>query len=215
MSIKLLRSSLTEVVQSLAAAGLNQGAAGNASARWDDGMLITATGARARTLEDKDHVAMSLTGVVRPGQRLPSSEWRFHAAIYQSRPEIHAVVHVHSPYATALACLRRDIPAFHYMVSMGGGDSIRCAPYATFGTEALSQSVMEALTGRRACLLANHGLVATGDSLTSAGELTLALEDLAHQYCVTLQCGEPVLLSPEEMDEVLERFKTYGQQPAE
>ena len=202
-------------MQDLARSGLNQGAAGNASARIATGMVITPTGVRALELQDDQHVEMSLDGVVSANQCTPSSEWCLHGDIYRTRPEVNAVVHVHSPYATALACLRREIPAFHYMVAIGGGASIRCARYATFGTQALSTAVMEALSERRACLLANHGVVAVGASIQAAYELTLAIEDLAHQYCITLQCGGPVLLGTSEMHEVLERFKTYGQQSAE
>ena len=210
-----LRRALTTVMQDLARSGLNQGAAGNASARIATGMVITPTGVRALELHDDQHVEMSLDGVVSANQGTPSSEWCLHGDLYRTRPEVNAVVHVHSPYATALACLRREIPAFHYMVAIGGGASIRCARYATFGTQALSTAVMEALSERRACLLANHGVVAVGASIQAAYELTLAIEDLAHQYCITLQCGGPVLLCASEMHEVLERFKTYGQQSAE
>lgn len=206
------RHDLTALMQELARSGLNRGAAGNASVRLDAGFLVTPTGARPQTLGDDQHVVMALDGTVAPAQCTPSSEWRFHRDIYVRRPDVNAVVHVHSPYATALACLRRDLPAFHYMISVGGGDSIRCARYATFGTQALSDAVLEALQDRWACLLANHGLVTVGASLAAALELTLVLEDLAHQYCVTLQAGAPVLLTGPEMQEVLERFKTYGQQ---
>ena len=207
------RAALTTLMQDLARSGLNQGAAGNASARVATGMLITPTGVRPFALCDAQHVEMNLAGAAGATRYLPSSEWRLHSDIYRTYPEVNAVVHVHSPYATALACLRREIPAFHYMVAVGGGASIRCAPYATFGTQALSDHVLEALVGRRACLLANHGLVAIGPTLQAAYELTLAIEDLAQQYCVALQAGEPVLLTASEMHEVLERFKTYGQQP--
>ena len=207
-----LRHELTAIMQRLETAGLNQGAAGNASARVSEGMLITPTGVRPRDLTPPQQVVMALDGEVLTPRVVPSSEWRFHRDVYASRPEINAVVHVHSPYATALACLRRDIPAFHYMISIGGGDSIRCAPYATFGTQALSDAALAALCDRRACLLANHGLLALGKNLQVAFDLSLAVEDLAHQYCLTLQCGGPVLLTPTEMAEVLERFKTYGQQ---
>lgn len=199
-------------MRALALAGLNQGAAGNASVRMAGGMLITPTGVKPASLEEGSLVEMTLDGTVAPGQLRPSSEWRFHAAIYRQRPEVGAVIHVHSPYATALACMRREIPAFHYMISVAGGDSIRCGGYALFGTDALSGVVLDALAGRRACLLANHGLVATGATLSAAHDLALAVEDLAHQYCITLQCGGPVLLTEPEMHAVLERFKTYGQQ---
>lgn len=199
-------------MRALATAGLNQGATGNASVRHEAGMLITPTGVRPETLVDEAHVVMDLDGRCAANQATPSSEWHFHAAIYRARPEVGAVVHVHSPYATALACLRREIPAFHYMISMAGGDSIRCAEYATFGTAALSAKVVTALADRKACLLANHGLVAVGTDLVAAHRLTLAVEDLAQQYCLTLQCGTPVLLTADEMTQVLARFKTYGQQ---
>lgn len=209
------RRELVRVMQALAAAGLNQGAAGNASVRLPGGMLITPTGVPPSRLEESGLVRMGLDGDRGPGQLAPSSEWHFHAALYRERAEAGAVVHVHSPHATALACMRRDIPAFHYMIAAAGGDSIRCGRFATFGTEALSEVVLEALQGRRACLLANHGLVAFGATLAAARDLTLAVEDLAHQYCLTLQCGGPVLLTELEMAAILERFKTYGQQPAE
>ena len=207
-----LRRELTAIMQRLETAGLNQGAAGNASARVSAGMLITPTGVRPRDLTPPQQVVMALDGEVLTPSVAPSSEWRFHRDVYATRPEINAIVHVHSPYATALASLRRDIPAFHYMISIGGGDSIRCASYATFGTQALSDAALGALRDRRVCLLANHGLLALGKNLQAAFDLTLAVEDLAHQYCLTLQCGGPVLLTTTEMAEVIERFKTYGQQ---
>ncbi len=197
-------------MQALAAAGLNQGAAGNASVRTAQGYLITPTGVRPHRLADHLHVETTLDDD-EPERRGASSEWRFHRDIYRARPEVGAVVHVHSPYATALACLRREVPSFHYMISIGGGDSIRCAEYATFGTQALADAALRALEQRRACLLANHGLIALGADLEAAFELTKAVEDLAHQYCVTLQCSGPVLLSADEMRDVQERFKTYGQ----
>lgn len=209
------RRELAAVMRALAVAGLNQGAAGNASVRTPEGMLITPTGIKPSLLQDDSPVAMALDGTCASGQLRPSSEWHFHAAIYRHRPEIGAVVHVHSPHATALACLRRDIPAFHYMISIAGGDSIRCGEYALFGTEALSRVVLAALDGRSACLIANHGMVATGATLAAAYDLTLAVEDLAHQYCLALQCGGPVLLTKQQMNAVLERFKTYGQQAVE
>jgi L-fuculose-phosphate aldolase len=206
------RNALTTVMRALELTGLNQGATGNASVRHEAGMLITPTGVAPGALTDDAHVVMGLDGTCAAGQATPSSEWHFHAAIYTARPEVGAVVHVHSPHATALACLRREIPPFHYMISVAGGDSIRCAEYATFGTAELSGKVVTALAGRKACLLANHGLVAVGSDLAAAHRLTLAVEDLAHQYCLALQCGTPVLLTSEEMTQVLARFRTYGQQ---
>lgn len=208
------RAALTAVMRALVDAGLNRGAAGNASLRLAEGLLITPTGVPPALLSDDRHVAMTLAGEVRAGQFAPSSEWRFHRDIYVARPEVGAVVHVHSPYATALACRRLDLPAFHYMVAIAGGDSVRCADYATFGTQALSDAALAALADRRACLLANHGMIATGPTLDAARELAVALEDLAHQYCITLSLGGAVLLDAQEMQEVMNRFETYGRQPA-
>lgn len=149
-----------------------------------------------------------------PASRRPSSEWRLHAAILAHRPDVSAVVHVHPPFATALACHRRGIPAFHYMVAVAGGDSIRCAPYATFGTEELARAAVAALEVRRACLLAHHGLVAVGASPGAALELALAVETLAEQYWRALQLGEPPVLDAEEMARVVERFREYRRETA-
>jgi L-fuculose-phosphate aldolase len=146
------------------------------------------------------------------GLHQPSSEWRFHRDIYLSRPEINAIVHVHSPYATALACTRRDIPPFHYMIAAAGGANVRCAPYATFGTQALSDHAVAALIDRRACLLANHGLVALGADLERARRTAVEVEELARQYLLAEQTGHLVLLSASEIDEAMAMFSSYGQQ---
>ncbi|MSQ69328.1 MAG: class II aldolase [Gammaproteobacteria bacterium] len=191
--------------------GLNRAAAGNASVRTPAGLLITPTGVVPARLAPYRMVAMTLAGEVLAGEHQPSSEWRFHRDIYRARPAVMAIVHVHSPYATALACTRSEIPAFHYMVAVGGGDNIRCAPYATFGTQALSDYALAALSERHACLLANHGLIALGADLDGARRLTLEIEELARQYLLALQTGRLVLLSPAEMTAALEAFKTYGQ----
>jgi L-fuculose-phosphate aldolase len=145
------------------------------------------------------------------GTRLPSSEWRFHRDIYCARPEIGAIVHTHAPFATTLACLDRGIPPFHYMIAVAGGRDIRCAPYATFGTQALSDHAVAALDGRRACLLAHHGMIAAGDSLAQALALAVEVETLAEMYWRALQIGEPRLLPDDEMRVVLEKFRSYGQ----
>jgi L-fuculose-phosphate aldolase len=163
-------------------------------------------------MKPEDIVFMTADGSVPPGQPKPSSEWRFHRDILGARPEIGAVVHTHANFATSLACLGRDIPAFHYMVAVAGGDSIRCAPYATFGTQALSDHALRALEDRRACLLANHGMIALGDSLEKALALAVEVETLAAQYWRALQLGDPILLSADEMQRVLEKFKSYGVQ---
>jgi L-fuculose-phosphate aldolase len=163
------------------------------------------------TLRPEDIVLMRLDGS-HEGPRLPTSEWRFHRDILALRPEVNAVLHSHSMFCTTVSCLRRSIPAFHYMVAVAGGSSIRCAPYATFGTEELSRHAVAALEGRKACLLANHGLIAVGADLPGAFKLAMEVETLAAMYLRALQVGEPVLLDEAEMAVVLEKFKTYGQQ---
>lgn len=189
--------------------GLNQGASGNVSARSQQGFCITPSGRDMGRLTAADMVELDMQGRVLSAGK-PSSEWRMHRDIYAAFPQAQAVVHAHAPFAVALACLRRDIPAFHYMVAMAGGSDIRCAPYATFGSQALSDGVIAALEGRRACLMANHGLVAWGSSPARALALALEVEALSAQYLRCLQVAEPVLLSQEEMAEVLLRFKDYG-----
>lgn len=214
MSELALRETVIATALAMNAAGINRGKSGNVSARWRDagfdGFLVTPSGlAYAETTTD-DIVAVSLDGEAR-GPRVPSSEWRFHRDIYRSRPDAHAVVHTHSPFATSLACLSRGIPAFHYMVAVAGGADIRCAPYATFGTQELSDRALTALEGRRACLLANHGMIALGESLPRALALAVEVETLAEMYWRALQIGEPLVLGDEEMTLVLEKFATYGQ----
>ena len=189
--------------------GLNQGRSGNVSLRVEDGFLVTPSGVPPRDLTEESVAHLDLEGSY-AGPLAPSSEWRMHLALYRNRPELGAMVHAHPTFATALACLRRDIPPFHYMVAMAGGTTIRCAPYATFGTVALSASLLAGLHERRACLLANHGLVATGAALSDALELATVVESLARQYCQALAIGEPVLLSDQQMQEVLARFAAYG-----
>jgi L-fuculose-phosphate aldolase len=189
--------------------GLNQGTSGNVSARSRSGFLITPSGLDMTDLAAADMVPVAMDGQAAEGMK-PSSEWRFHRDIYAAFPEAGAIVHAHSPFAVALACLRRDIPPFHYMVAMAGGRDIRCARYATFGSQALSDAVLEALGDRRACLMANHGLVAWGRSLAGALALAVEVEALCGQYLRCLQVGEPVLLSGAEMAEVIEKFKDYG-----
>lgn len=190
--------------------GLNRGKSGNVSARFESGFLVTPTGLAYESMQPQDIVAMNLSGEAR-GTRTPSSEWRFHRDIYAARPQAAAIVHAHSPFATTLACLGRGIPAFHYMIAVGGGKDIRCAPYATFGTQELSDHALRALEDRKACLLANHGMIAIGPTLADALALAVEVEALAEQYWRALQIGEPDLLPDAEMTRVLEKFKTYGQ----
>lgn len=205
-----LRRSVLGAARAMNERGLNRGTAGNVSVRAGDGLLITPSAIPYDALEPEDLVALDGDGTVRAGARRPSTEWRLHAAILAARPDAGAVLHAHPTFATTLACSRRPIPAFHYMVAVAGGDSIRCAPYATFGSRALARHAVAALEGRRACLLANHGLVAIGASADAALELALQVETLAEQYWRALAVGEPVLLTAEEMDDALRAFGDYG-----
>lgn len=211
---RALREAVVATARTMNAAGVNRGKSGNVSARWRDGafdgFLITPTGVPYDETAPGQIVAMTLGGEAH-GTLLPSSEWRFHRDIYVARADAHAIVHTHAPFATSLACLHRGIPAFHYMVAVAGGKDIRCAPYATFGTQALSDNALAALEGRDACLLANHGMIAVSASLAKALALAVEVETLAEMYWRALQVGEPVLLSDAEMDVVLEKFRTYGQ----
>jgi L-fuculose-phosphate aldolase len=208
-----LRSQIIDFARMLEPSGLSVNRSGNISARWKDGFLITPTGMVYEQLEFTDVVFVAMDGALVPGQRAPSSEWRFHQAAYRDRPEIGSVVHCHSTHATALACTGRAIPAFHYMVAVAGGDSVACAPYATFGGEDLARNVAAALSGgRRACLLANHGQVACGADLDAAFALAKDVEELARQYIIALQIGGVTLLDSAEMSRVLDAFTHYGRQ---
>ncbi|MGM0553289.1 MAG: L-fuculose-phosphate aldolase [Pseudomonadota bacterium] len=204
-----LRAAVIDAALETNRRGLNQGTSGNVSARHGEGMLITPSGVPYESLKPEDLVYVDSTGRSDPGRK-PSSEWHFHHAILHARPELGAVIHVHSVYASVVAIQGRDIPAFHYMIAAAGGNSIRCAPYATFGTEALSHRALEALEGRTACLLAHHGMIATGTDLKRALWLTAEVELLAQQYVLSLTLGEPPRLDDAEMERVLEKFRSYG-----
>lgn len=210
MDESALRAELAARAGEAARKGLNPGASGNLSVRLGGGFLVTPSGLPNETLTAEQMVCVDMDGSW-AGALRPSSEWRFHRDIYRTRAEVNAVVHAHSPHAVSLACVRQDIPPFHYMVAAAGGRDIRCAAYATFGTQALSDHVLAALEGRRACLMANHGLVAVGGNLQAALALALEVEDLCAQYWRAKLMGEPVLLDDAEMDVVLERFRHYGQ----
>jgi len=205
---------LVDTMRALVVRGLTTGTAGNASVRTGNGMLITPSGVEPEQLKPDSMVSMSLAGVTDDGPLKPSSEWQLHAAVYASRPDVDAIVHCHSRYATALACLHQAIPAFHYMIAVAGGDSIRCAPYATFGTEALATNALAALTDRKACLLGNHGQIACGSDLNDALNVATEVEVLAAQYIIALQTGTPILLERDEMDRVIAKFSHYGQPQA-
>ena len=210
-----LRQGVIDAARAMQESGLSPQRSGNVSARSGGGFLITPTGMAYDALEPGDVAYVAMDGSQPAGQRKPSSEWHMHQAIYAARPEAHAVVHAHSPFAVALACLREDMPPFHYMIAVAGGRDIRCADYATFGTEELARNAVTAIEGRKACLLANHGQIAFGDSLTSALELAHEVEDLCAQYWRARQIGAPVLLDDAEMDRVIAKFAGYGQQPEE
>lgn len=190
--------------------GLSPGRSGNVSMRWKDGMLITASGIRPGDMDPETDVVFVDGAGNCADDKTPSSEWRFHRAVYEARSSIGAVLHCHSRFATALACLNLPIPAFHYMVAKAGGADIPLAPYATYGSPELARHAAQALASRNACLLANHGQIAIGATLEDALELAEEVEVLAAQYVTARSLGDPVLLPPEEMRLVVEKFKTYG-----
>jgi L-fuculose-phosphate aldolase len=206
------RQSLIDHCCAMNASGLSLGKSGNASLRWGDGLLITPTGRAYDRLQPEDIVYLEADGGCPPGQLIPSSEWRFHCDILHAFPGTNAVVHVHSTYATALACLGEGIPAFHYMVAVAGGADVPCAAYATFGTPELSTHILNALRDRKACLMANHGQVATGRTLADAYALAQEIENLARQYMLARGLGPTRNLSDDEMARVVEKFRSYGQQ---
>lgn len=207
-----LRQEIIDTALAMSRERLSPGTSGNVSARWEQGMLITPTGMAYDDLIPEDIAFVDGEGETNPAKRKPSSEWRFHLCAYKARPDAMAIVHTHSLNATALACAHKPIPAFHYMVAVAGGMDIPLAGYATFGTRELADNVAAALKDRRACLMANHGQIATGGSLQDALALAREVETLAAQYATLLTLGEPHILDETEMARVLDRFRTYGQQ---
>jgi L-fuculose-phosphate aldolase len=206
-----LRQEIVATAQAMSRRGLSPQRSGNVSARLGEKLLITPSAVPYEAMRASDIVAVGLDGSIKAGQRKPSTEMPFHRAIYAARADARAIVHCHSPRATALACARLAIPAFHYMVAVAGGADIRCAEYATFGTEALAANTVAALEDRRACLLANHGQVALGTSLVAALELAAEVETLAGMYLDLLASGlEPHVLDGHEMARVLKAFDNYG-----
>jgi len=205
-----LRESLISTAQALSSAGLNTGTAGNLSVRAGAGFLITPSGMPAAAMKPSDLVWLGFDGSIQ-GQREPSSEWRLHQDILRGRPEVNAVIHSHAMFATTLACLRLEVPAFHYLIAVTGASRIRCAPYTLFGTQAFSDTAVQALADSKACLLANHGMVVLGADLNDALRLTIEVEILCERYWRARQLGDPAVLSEAEMAAVFERFKTYGQ----
>jgi L-fuculose-phosphate aldolase len=207
-----VRNAVVGIYQELSRLGLNVAAAGNVSARFGPGMLITPTGCVAETLKPGDLVATRFEGTS-TGKLKPSSEWAMHAEVYGRVPTAHAIVHAHPDHSVALSCLRKPIPAFHYMVHAFGGEDIPCVPYYPFGTRELGAAAGAALEARSACLLANHGMLARGVTLRAALDSAILLEALARQYALALSIGTPTLLSSEEMADVARRFADYGRQP--
>ncbi|CAM2198216.1 L-fuculose-phosphate aldolase [Paraburkholderia kururiensis] len=208
-----LREAIVHTAREMERLGINQGTSGNVSARCADGLLITPSGVPATALHEDAIVWLPLDVAADApvlNERKPSSEWRMHRDILRARPELNAVVHTHSVAATAMAIHRRDIPAHHYMVAVAGGNSIRCAPYATFGSQALSDYAVAALQDRYACLLAHHGVIAASATLSRALWIANEVEVLAKQYLLASQLGTPPLLSDDEMAEVVEKFRNYG-----
>ncbi len=212
MNLSNLRKQIIDTAIAFNTSGLSVGTSGNLSTRTSQGFLITPTGIPYHQLKEADIVEMDLRGNVIWGDLKPSSEWHFHQGIYQARKEISAIIHVHSDYATCIACTRQDIPAFHYMVAKAGGNSIRCAEYATFGTGELSQNAVKALHDRSACLLANHGMIALGKNIESAYKLAEEVENISKHFCISKQLGKIVLLDDDEMKINLEKVKIYGKQ---
>jgi L-fuculose-phosphate aldolase len=207
-----LRRSVLETAKRMSALGLSRGTSGNVSARTPDGLVITPSGLSYDELSIEDMVEMDVDGHVPGISRKPSSEWRIHADLYRTRSDVGAIVHAHPMFCTTMSILRREIPAVHYMIALAGGGTVPCAPYRTFGTPELSEVTLQALQGRKACLLANHGMVAVGKDLRIALKVAHEIETVAEQYWRALQVGQPVVLDDKEVGVILGKLETYGQQ---
>lgn len=207
-----LRKGIIEACRSMNALGINQGTSGNVSVRYGERMLITPSGVPYEELDPKDLCATQIKkdGKNWEGDLNPSSEWRFHLNIYQNRPDVGAIVHTHSTYATVLAICGKPIPAVHYMVAASGGTEIRIAKYATYGTEQLSKNALEALKDRTCCLLKNHGVIATGPNIKRALWLASEVETVARQYYLSLAIGGGDIIPDDEINRIIEGFKAYG-----
>ncbi len=207
-----IKHDLVRAARKLVETGLTRGTSGNISARSPDrtDFWVTASGCSLGEASREDLVKVAFDGAVDEGSRAPSSEWRIHRDVYCARPEVQAIVHAHPPYATTIACLRRSLPPVHYEIAFAGGHDVRCASYATFGTEELSQAALSALTGRSACLLANHGMIALGATLDAALHLAGVVETVAEIYWRALAVGEPVLLERDEMERIVGKLASYG-----
>ncbi|MBD8652873.1 class II aldolase/adducin family protein [Rhizobium sp. CFBP 13726] len=204
-----LRKTMLDLVAKLEVKGFNHGSSGNVSCRIGDDMLVTPTGGNSSNMAVEQLVRLDRNGD-NVGNGIPSSEWHMHQAILQAYPHVQAIIHTHADCCVALSCLARPIPAFHYMIASFGGTDVPCAPYATFGTKALADGAVAALKDRKACLLANHGMIVAAASLQQAFDLTVKLETLARQYILARQAGEPAIIPDDEIVRVLERYKGYG-----
>jgi L-fuculose-phosphate aldolase len=211
MNEQQLRAALLQTSRRMVEQGLNRGTAGNASVRCGDNLLITPSALLVSEMSEQDMVLLAADGKVLQGGK-PSSEWRFHCDIIKARSDVGAVLHMHSPYATTIACLRRNVPAVHYMVALAGGSDIRCTQYSVFGEQELSDHALEALQGRRACLLGNHGMIALGRDLDEALAVAGEVEFLCEIYWRTLQVGAPHILTSQQMHDVQEKFVEYKKQ---
>jgi L-fuculose-phosphate aldolase len=211
------RKEIIAACRSMNALGINQGTSGNISVRFGGMMIITPTALPYEKMKPADLCRMPIEGDYgsSDGALKPSTEWRFHLDILRARPEVNAVVHCHSNYATALAICHKPLPAVHYMIAAAGGPTIRVADYATFGTKELSANALKALEGRTCCLLGNHGQIATGPTLERALWLAVELETLAKQYTLTLIIGGAHILPDDEIALVVEKFQIYGPQKRE
>ena len=207
--MKNLRSEVIKYAKMLNSRKLSALRSGNISARYKDGFLITPSGTKYSSLKNKDIVFVTLKGKFDKKKGIPSSEWRFHQDIYLNKKEAKAIVHAHSNYATAISTHGKKIPAFHYMVAMAGGNDIKCAKYATYGTRELSRNIIKALKQRKACLIGNHGQIAFSENLSKAFELAEEVENLSNQYITALKIGKPKILSLKEMNKVLSKAKNY------
>lgn len=210
----MMRERVIQTCLAMNETGLNTGKSGNVSVRNEKGFMISASGVAYDAMKPSDVVQMDLEGGYF-GSVLPSSEWRMHMDIYRARPEAGAIVHTHAAHATAISCLREDVPAFHYMIGVTGGSTLRCAPYASFGTAELSDGMLQAIEGRNACLLANHGMICFAQTLDAALALAIEIETLCRQYVLARQLGDPVVLDDAEMNDILLRFRSYGKSSAE
>ena len=206
-----LRKNIIKYAKLLNQTNLTPLRSGNISVRYKDGFLITPSGMKYKNLKPKDIVFINLNGNFKKGKNKPSSEWKFHKDIYNDKKKSKAIVHCHSKHAVILSCFRKKIPSFHYMVAVAGGEDIKCAKYATYGTNALSKNIINALKGRSACLIENHGQVSFSNNLSKAFELAQEVEYLSEQYLGCLRTGKPKILSKSQMQEVVRKVKNYKQ----